>query len=177
MDQNNKAVKVIRFFCQYAMEKAVEDWVDALPGGKVAYMAYELGKGVYEILSNADMMDRDAILEATTQLSDADIQLIAQALSNQQAHQVAIQETLQTMRGLSQRFRGQAYIHTEGLRQQINQTLLSGRQQISPQSFNAQQQTIGAQVAHALTLKLGNQAFAFNPSTFNPSQGIGRAHV
>ncbi len=170
MDQNNKAVKVIRFFCQYAVEKAVEEWIEVLPGGKVAYMAYELGKGVYEILSNAEMMDRDAILEATSKLSDADIQLIAQELSNQQANQVAIQETLQTMRGLGQRFRGQTYIQAEALRQQINQTLLSGRQQISPQSFNAQQQTIGSQVAHALTLRSASQGNQSINAIFQASQ-------
>jgi sulfatase modifying factor 1 len=166
MDDQNKAIKIVRFICEYAMEKSVSDVIESLPSGKFTYMVYELSKGIYDILSTANEEDREAILRDVSGLTDSQIQEVAQSLSStletqalnpahidQNINQAVIQETLHGMRRLNEEIGGLKKISPQMLRHNIQLCLLKGRSEVKLSHFSEQQTMLGSQVTHVLTLR------------------------
>ena len=116
----------------------------AIPGP--AQLVYEVAQDFYQIFMVADDADRQALIEAACEMTDAERGSLMRELSQQfgQAEVQAIEGVLSTLR-----VRPQAH----NALQRINQTMLSSsRQTLQPTAFSARQRAVGSAVVSSMLM-------------------------
>jgi serine/threonine protein kinase len=116
----------------------------AIPGP--AQLVYEVAQDFYQIFMVADDADRQALIEAACEMTDAERGSLIRELSQQfgQAEVQAIEGVLSTLR-----VRPQAH----NALQRINQTMLSSsRQTLQPTAFSARQRAVGSAVVSSMLM-------------------------